>query len=107
MLPETELLHELVHDTTRKSESHELIWVVLWTNSCSISVYPATFNFISNSVVELLHCSYEAAMRDMCVVCVCVKVAGAVMLWCEESLRLFALCLLGSGSLTIAAQVHP
>ena len=26
---ETEMLHELVHDTTRKSESHELIRVVL------------------------------------------------------------------------------
>ena len=25
---ETEILHELVHDTTRKSESHELIRVV-------------------------------------------------------------------------------
>ena len=28
---ETEILHQLVHDTTRKSESHELIRVVSWT----------------------------------------------------------------------------
>ena len=36
-------LHELVPDITRKSESHELIRVVTWTNSGSISVSPLHF----------------------------------------------------------------
>ena len=49
---ETEVLHELVHDNTRKSESHELIYVVVsWTNSCSISV--STLHFISFLTVQI------------------------------------------------------
>ena len=42
----------IVHDNTRKSESHELIHVVSWAISRSISVSPlqySTFNFFSNS----------------------------------------------------------
>ena len=40
---ETEIIHELVHDTARKYENHELIRVVSWTNSWSISVSPLHF----------------------------------------------------------------
>ena len=35
-----DILHELVHNSTRKSESHELIRAESGTNSCSISVSP-------------------------------------------------------------------
>ena len=41
----SEILHEIVHDTTRKSEKHELICVVSRTCLCSISESP--LNFIS------------------------------------------------------------
>ena len=46
---ETEILYELVHETTLKSENHELI--------CVISRFPRyTFHFFSNSVpVSVLH----------------------------------------------------
>ena len=48
---ETEMLHELVHDTLRKLEKQKLIRVVSWTNSWSTYLgVPATFHFFSNSV---------------------------------------------------------
>ena len=43
----TEIFHYLVHDTTRISENHELICVVSWTNSWSISISPLHL-FFSN-----------------------------------------------------------
>ena len=48
---DTEILHELVHDTLRKLEKQKLIRVVSWTNSWSTYLgVPATFHFFSNSV---------------------------------------------------------
>ena len=49
---EAKILHELVHDTARKSENRELIRVVIWTNSCSISVTP--LHFISFRTVHIV-----------------------------------------------------
>ena len=47
---DSEILRELVHDTTRKSEKHELIRVISWTNPCSQYLgFPATLYFLSNS----------------------------------------------------------
>ena len=40
---DSEILHGLVHDTTRKSEKHNLIRVVSWTNLCSNSESPLHF----------------------------------------------------------------
>ena len=37
----SEILYELVRDTTCKSEKHELICAVSWTNLCSISESPS------------------------------------------------------------------
>ena len=42
--------HEIVRDTTQKSEKHELIRVVSRTVSSSILGILATLNFLSNSV---------------------------------------------------------
>ena len=40
---DSEILHQIVRDTTRKSEKHELIRVVSRTISCSISESPLKF----------------------------------------------------------------
>ena len=40
-----EILHEIVRDTTRKSENHELIRVVSQTIACTISKSPLHFIF--------------------------------------------------------------
>ena len=40
---DSEILHGIVHYTTRKSEKHNLIRVVSWTNLCSISESPLHF----------------------------------------------------------------
>ena len=48
-----DLLHELVHNTSRKSENYQLIHVVSslsLTNSFNIFWFPATFNLFSNIV---------------------------------------------------------
>ena len=45
---DSEILHEIVRDTTRKSEKHELIRVVSQAFSCSIS--ESTLHFLFNSV---------------------------------------------------------
>ena len=46
---DSEILHELVRDTTWKSEKHELIRLVSWTYLFSVSEFP--LNFISVQTV--------------------------------------------------------
>ena len=50
---ESQILHELVHETTRKSESQELIRKVSRTKSCIISVFSLHFNLFSKSEILL------------------------------------------------------
>ena len=45
----SEILHEIVRDTSRKSEKHELILEVSQTVSCSILESPIRFIFFSNN----------------------------------------------------------
>ena len=50
----SEILHEIVRDTSRKSEKHELILEVSQTVSCSILESPIRFIFFSkNGCVHL------------------------------------------------------
>ena len=46
---DSEILHEIVRDTSRKSEKHELILEVSQTVSCSILESPIRFIFFSNN----------------------------------------------------------
>ena len=55
---EIEILHELVHETTRKSENHELIRVVYTIQYHEliheVPRFPAAFNLFPNSVTVML-----------------------------------------------------
>ena len=45
----SEIIHKLVRDTSRKSEKHELIRALSWNNPCSISESPLQFiSFVSS-----------------------------------------------------------
>ena len=101
---DSEILKEIVRDTTRKLEKHELVRLVSWTIMCSTSEF--LLHFISFSTVQQninFHPSGTAdsgndadtASNPCCKKYVASDALKCLWCWCSiQSLQLILLCLL-------------